>query len=160
MISNPQNPVDAPGPRPAQPPGGTFRLSWPNDGGRPVVVIDFGPECEGGYPAFTASDVEGAPVVRVSYCCHPGGLCDTGDFTHETRATYLGADVALPILPASTNRHDIFRVAAPGRFAAPLQQGLVRYARFTLDTPGTAVTISGFALENRGTHAAEPPVGA
>ena len=160
MTSNPQSSVDAPGLRPAQSPGGTFRLFLPAGGERPVAVIDIGPECEGGYPAFTASDIEGAPVVRVSYCCHPGGLCDTGDFTHETRATYLGADVALPILPASTNRHDLFRVAAPGRFTSPLQQGLVRYARFTLDTPGTAVSISGFALENRGTHAAEPPVGA
>lgn len=125
-----------------------------------MAVLDFGPECEGGYPAFTASAVEGEPVVRVSYACHPGGLCDTGDFTHETRATYLGPEVDLPILPASTNRHDLFRVVAPGRYAAPLQQGLVRYVRFTLDTPGTAVTISGFALENRGTHAEEPPVGA
>ena len=123
-------------------------------------MLDFGPECEGGYPAFTASGVEGEPVVRVSYCCHPGGLCDTGDFTHATRATYLGPAVDLPILPASTNRHDLFRVSAPGRYAAALQQGLVRYVRFTLDTPGTAATISRFALENRGTHAAEPPVGA
>lgn len=136
-----------------------FILSWPEGGERPVVVLDFGPECEGGYPAFTADGAIGEPVVRVSYCCHPGGLCDTGDFTHETRAKYLGHEVDLPILPASTNRHDLFRVAAPGRYAAALQQGLVRYVRFTLDTPGTAVTISGFALENRGTHAAEPPVG-
>jgi len=136
-----------------------FRLSWPVGGERPVAVLDFGPECEGGYPAFTASGVEGEPVVRVSYCCHPDGLCDTGDFTHETRATYLGPEVDLPILPASTNRHDLFRVAAPGRCEAALQQGLVRYVRFTLDTPGTAVTIGGFALENRGTHAAEPPAG-
>ena len=136
-----------------------FRLSWPVDGERPVAVLDFGPECEGGYPAFTADGAVGEPVVRVSYACHPDGLGDTGDFTHETRATYLGPDVDLPILPASTNRHDVFRIAAPGRFEAPLQQGLVRYVRFTLDTPGTAVTISRFALENRGTHSTEPPVG-
>ena len=137
-----------------------FRLAWPAGGERPVVVLDFGPDCEGGYPAFTASEAEGAPVVRMSCCCHPGGLCDTGDFTHETRATYLGPDVPLPVPPASTNRHDLFRVAAPGRFEAPLQQGLVRYVRFTLDTPGTAVAISRFKLENRGTHAEEPVVGA
>ena len=137
-----------------------FVLSWPVGGERPVVVLDFGPECEGGYPAFTADGIEGEPVVRVSYACHPGGLCDTGDFTHETRAAYLGPAVDLPILPASTNRHNLFDVSAPGRYEAPLQQGLVRYARFTLDTPGTAVAISGFALENRGTHAVEPPVGA
>lgn len=135
------------------------RLEWTEGGERPVVVLDFGPECEGGYPAFTASDVKGAPVVRLSYACHCGGLCDTGDFTHETRATYLGQDVDLPILPASTNRHDLFRVDAPGRFEAPLQQGLVRYVRIALDTPGSAVTVSRFALENRGTHATEPVAG-
>ena len=136
-----------------------IRLLWPAGGERPVAVLDFGPECEGGYPAFTASEVEGEPVVRVSYACHPGGLCDTGDFSHETRATYLGPEVDLPILPASTNRHDLFRVSAPGRYTAPLQQGLVRYVQLTLDTPGTGITLSDFALENRGTYAPEPPVG-
>jgi len=136
-----------------------FRLSWPAGGERPEVVLDFGPECEGGYPAFSADCATGEPVVRISYACHPGGLCDTGDFSHETRATYLGPEVDLPILPAGTDRHDLFRVTAPGRFTATLQQGLVRYARFTLDTPGTAVTISNFRLENRGTHSTEPPVG-
>ena len=140
-------------------PQSVIRLSWPQDGERPVAVFDFGPDCEGGYPVFTASDIQGAPVVRLSYACHPGGLCDTGDFTHATRATYLGPAVDLPILPASTNRHDLFRIERPGRYGAPLQQGLVRYVRLALDTPGTAVTISGFALENRGAHAAEPPVG-
>ena len=143
----------------ALPADSEFRLSWPVGGERPVVVLDFGPECEGGYPAFSAGGAIGEPVVRVSYACHPGGLCDTGDFTHETRAKYLGPEVDLPILPASTDRRDLFRVTAPGRYAASLQQGLVRYARFTLDTPGTAVTISNFGLENRGTHAAEPPAG-
>ena len=136
------------------------RLEWQEDGERPVAVLDFGPDCEGGYPAFTASGIKGAPVVRASYACHPGGLGDTGDFSHETRATYLGPEVDLPILPASTNRHDLFRITAPGRYEAPLQQGLVRYVRLTLDTPGTAVTITSFALENRGTHAIEPVVGA
>jgi hypothetical protein len=87
-------------------------------------------------------------------------LCDTGDFTHETRAQYLGPEVDLPIAPANTNRHDLFRIRRPGRYTAPLQQGLVRYVRFALDIPGTAVTISDFALENHGTHATEPPVGA
>lgn len=137
-----------------------IRLVWPSGSERPVVILDFGPECEGGYPTFCASNAEGIPVVRISYACHPGGLCDTGDFSHESRATYLGPEVDLPILPASTNRHDLFRIVAPGRFAAPLQQGLVRYVRLTLDTPGTAVTISRFTLENRGTHAVEPTVGA
>ena len=93
-----------------------MRLSWPEGGERPVFVLDLGPDCEGGYPAFTASDIEGAPTVRVSYACNPGGLCDTGDFTHETRATYLGPEVDLPIAPASTNRHDLFAVSTPGRY--------------------------------------------
>ncbi len=136
-----------------------IRLSWSVGGERPVVVLDFGPDCEGGYPAFTASDIEGAPTVRVSYACHPDGLCDPGDFTHATRATSLGPDVDLPIAPANTNRHDLFRIERPGRYTAPLQQGLVRYVRLALDIPGTAVTISDFTLENRGTHATEPPVG-
>ena len=138
----------------------SIRLSWPEGGERPKVVLDFGPDCEGGYPAFTASDIEGTPAVRISYACHPDGLCDIGDFTHETRATYLGPDVDLPILPANTNRHDLFRVERPGRYTARLQQGLVRYVRLALDIPGTAVTISDFALENHGTHATESPVGA
>ncbi len=140
-------------------PHSEIHLSWPQGGERPVAVVDFGPACEGGYPAFTASGIVGLPVVRLSYACHPGGLCDTGDFTHETRATYLGPEVDLPILPASTNRHDLFRVSAPGRYVASLQQGLVRYVRLTLDTPGTAVTLSGVELENRGTHATESVVG-
>ena len=136
-----------------------IRLSWPEGGERPKVVLDLGPDCEGGYPAFTVSDIEGKPTLRISYACHPDGLCDIGDFTHETRATYLGPDVDLPIPPASTNRHDLFRIERPGRYTAPFQQGLVRYVRLTLDIPGTSVTISDFALENRGTHATEPPVG-
>ncbi len=137
-----------------------IRLVWKDGGERPVAVLDFGPDCDGGYPAFTASDIAGSPVVRASYACHPDGLGETGDFTHETRATYLGPDVDLPILPASTNRHDLFAVSTPGRYEASLQQGLVRYVRLALDTPGTAVTLSGFALENRGTYATEPVVGA
>ncbi len=135
------------------------RLSWSSGSERPVRIVDFGPACEGGYPAFTASEIVGSPVVRLSYACHPGGLGDTGDFSHETRATYLGPGVDLPILPASTNRHDLFHVSAPGRYAAPLQQGLVRYVRLTLDSPDSAVTISRLSLENRGTHSTEPTAG-
>jgi len=135
------------------------RLEWPAGGARPVAVLDLGPDCEGGYPAFDAADVNGAPVVRASYACHPDGLSETGDFTRETRATYLGPGVDLPILPASVCRHDLFAVTNAGRFAAPLQQGLVRYVRLALDTPGTAVTVRRFRLENRGTHSTEPVVG-
>ena len=134
-------------------------LSWPEGGERPVVVIDLGPECEGGYPAFDAIDVKGAPVVRISYACHPGGLRDMGDFWYETRATYLGKSVDLPILPASVNRYDLFSVTNAGHYASPLVQGLVRYVRLTLDTKGTAVTVKGFKLENRGVHATEPKIG-
>ena len=139
--------------------GREWRLEWKAGGERPVAVIDFGPECEGGYPAFTAKAVEGAPVVRASYATHPDGLGDKGDFWYETRATYLGPSVDLPILPASVNRYDLFSVTNAGRYASPLAQGLVRYVRLTLDKPGAAVTIGDFALENRGVHATEPKVG-
>ena len=137
-----------------------IRLSWKEGGERPVAVIDFGPECEGGYPSFDVSGVQGSPVLRLSYCCHPCSLCDTGDFVHETRAQYMGPEIELPILPASTNRFDLFTVDHDGHYEAALQQGLVRYVRFTLDTPGTSATVSGFKLVNRGTHAPEPIVGA
>ena len=139
--------------------GGPIRLSWPVGGRRPVAVIDFGPDCEGGYPEFEALDVEGRPVVRMSYACHPDGLRDTGDFWYETRATYLGPSVDLPILPASVNRFDLFAVTNAGRYASPLVQGLVRYVRIALDTPGTAVTVKNVSLANRGVHAAERKVG-
>ncbi|MBR2838468.1 MAG: acetylxylan esterase [Kiritimatiellae bacterium] len=143
----------------SSPEGREWRLEWRKGGERPVVVIDFGPECEGGYPAFTAKAVEGAPVVRASYATHPDGLGDKGDFWYETRATYLGPSVDLPILPASVNRFDVFSVTNAGRYVSPLAQGLVRYVRLTLDTPGTAVTVGGFSLENDGVHATEPMVG-
>ena len=136
-----------------------IRLEWPHGGSRPVAVLDFGPDCAGGYPAFAAKYVKGAPVVRASYACHPDGLGEKGDFWRETRATYLGPSVDLPILPASVNRYDLFAVTNAGRYSASLQQGLVRYVRLTLDTPGTAVTVSGFGLDNRGTHADEPIAG-
>ena len=136
-----------------------IRLEWPEGGERPVAVMDFGPDCEGGYPAFTAVDVKGAPLVRASYATHPDGLGDKGDFWYETRATYLGPSVDLPILPASVNRYDLFAVTNAGSYVSPLAQGLVRYVRLTLDKPGTAVTVKGFALENRGTHATEPVIG-
>ena len=137
----------------------TIRLEWRAGGERPSAVIDFGPECEGGYPAFTAADVEGSPVVRASYAAHPNGLGEKGDFWYETRATYLGPSVDLPILPASVNRYDIFSVTNAGRYVSPLVQGLVRYVRLTLDKPGAAVAVNAFTLENRGVHATEPIVG-
>ena len=139
--------------------GNSVRLAWPEGGKRPVAVIDFGPDCEGGYPEFEAADVEGRPVVRISYVCHPSGLCDTGDFWYETRATYLGESIDLPILPASVNRFDIFTVTNAGRYASPLAQGLVRYVRIALDKPGTAVTVKRFSLANRGVHATERKAG-
>jgi len=137
-----------------------WRLEWKAGGERPIAVMDFGPDCEGGYPAFAAKDAKGTPVVRVSYATHPDGLGDKGDFWYETRAMYLGPSVDLPILPANLNRFDLFTVTNAGRYASPLAQGLVRYVRLTLDKPDTAVTISGFELENRGVHATEPRVGA
>jgi len=135
------------------------RLAWKDGGERPTVLLDFGPDCEGGYPAFTASGVKGSPVVRVSYACVPNAAGDKGDFWYETRATYLGPSVDLPILPASVNRYDLFSVTNSGRYVSPLAQGLVRYVRLALDTPGTEVTVTDFALENRGVHGTEPRVG-
>lgn len=136
-----------------------IRLSWPAGGDRPVVVVDLGPECDGGYPEFVAADVEGSPVVRISYACHPNGLRDKGDFWYETRATYLGPSVDLPILPASVNRYDLFSVTNAGKYSSPLAQGLVRYIRLTLDTPGTALSVKNLSLANRGVYATEPKVG-
>ena len=137
----------------------SVRLEWHAGGERPSVVLDFGPDCVGGYPAFVAVETKGDPVVRASYATHPDGIGDKGDFWYETRATYLGPAVDLPILPASVNRYDIFAVTNTGRYDSPLAQGLVRYVRLTLDKPGAAVTINGFTLENRGVYATEPMVG-
>lgn len=124
-----------------------------------IDCIDFGPDGVGGYPTFEVAAFTGEPVVRLVYATHPDGLGEKGDFWHETRATYLGEDVILPILPASDNRFDTFQITRTGTYSAPLQQGLVRYAKVFLETPGASVKIANLRFENRGTHSEEQPVG-
>jgi len=127
--------------------------------GKPAVV-DFGPQGEGGYPAAVVASVRGRDVkLRLSYATHPQGLGERGDFWHETRATYLGPDVWLPIRPASTDRFDVFAVSGPGLVRAAKCQGLVRYVRIAVDTPGATVDVSRVVLENRQVHSTEPVVG-
>lgn len=70
-------------------------------------VIDFGPDGVGGYPSVSFAAAENARV-RLSYATHPAGLGEKGDFWHETRANYMGNEVWLPILPANTDRFDVF----------------------------------------------------
>ena len=121
-----------------------------------VRVVDFGAEGVGGYPVLTARQVNGPARIRLSYATHPKGLGPKGDFWHETRATYLGEDVDLPIRPASTDRFDVFDVPTNGTYRAPLQQGLVRYVRIEVESGAADVDV---AFDNRGTHSTEQVVG-
>lgn len=125
-------------------------------------TVDFGPDATAGYAAFSVRSVAGAPtgaVVRVAYANHPDRMTERGDFWHETRADYLGKDVLLPIAPSSTDRFELYPVKSPGEVRSKVQQGLVRYARISVDTPGAQVEIDGFRLENRATYSEEPVVG-
>ena len=61
-----------------------------------------------------------------------GTICHE-DLLYATRATYLGEDFILPILPASADRYDLFEVTTAGIYRAALQQGVVRYARVTVE---------------------------
>ena len=121
-----------------------------------VRVVDFGAEGVGGYPVLIARHVKGPARIRLSYATHPNGLGPKGDFWHETRATYLGEGVDLPIRPASTDRFDIFDVPTNGTYRAPLQQGLVRYVRIAVEDGSADVDVE---FDNRGTHSTEPVVG-
>lgn len=135
-----------------------FVLDWTGGGGRPERLLDFGPDGAGGYPVVEVSGAKGPATLRLAYgCVRDFGL--EGDFQRATSARYLGPDVDLPILPANIDRFDLFRIDGPGECAAPLQQGLVRYVRVTLDEPGTSVSVSRVRLENRGTHSTEPVAG-
>ena len=128
--------------------------------GKPVVV-DFGPQGEGGFPAVSVRRFsEPGARLRLSYSTHPDGLGERGDFWHETRATYMGPDVWLPIAPASTDRFDVFAVTNAGVLRAAKCQGLVRYVRVAVDTPGAEVDVENVMLENRGVHSEEPVLGA
>lgn len=120
-------------------------------------VVDFGPAGEGGYPEIVVTGTEGPARVRVSYATHPDGLGDRGDFWHETRANYMGPELWLPILPANTDRFDVFEVPSNGTYRASLLQGLVRYARVRVES-GKAV-VTDVRLVNDGVYSTEPEVG-
>ena len=122
-----------------------------------VTVFDFGPNGAGGYPEIEVTGVTAPAKVRVVYATHPDGLTDKGDFWHETRATYMGPDLWLPILPASTDRYDVFSVTSNGVYRSPLVQGLVRYAKWSLDA-GKA-DVRQIRLVNRAVHSVETVLG-
>ena len=118
-------------------------------GGAPDVLrIDLGAASAGGYAVIDVAAAKGAPVLRVAYANHPDGLGEKGCFTRETSARYLGPSVDIPVLPGNLNRHELYHIRRTGLFVAPLIQGQARYVRLQLDTPGTEVTISSFALVN------------
>ena len=122
-----------------------------------AAVVDFGPDGVGGYPEIDVAGVNGPAKVRVVYATHPDGLGEKGDFWHETRATYLGADVWLPILPGNTDRFDVFDVPSNGTYRAGLAQGLVRYAKWSVESGAAEVRAIRFV--NDGIHSEEPVVG-
>ena len=125
------------------------------------VTFDFGPDGEGGYPAFEVKALDGtsAADLHVVYATHPDGLGPKGDFWRETSARYLGPNVDLPILPANIDRYDDFKVTKKGAYRAPLCQGLVRYAKISTATKGAAIRVENFRLVNDGVHMAEEPTG-
>ena len=148
----------------------SMRLAWPVDGIQPVETIDLGAQTEGGYAVFNvtgfspagktgAGKPTGLPVLRISYATHPDGLGPEGDFTRKDCAHYLGMDFDNPVLPANVNRFETYTIARTGTFVAPLLQGLERYVRIQLDTPGTSVDIDSFEIRNVGVHADTSPVG-
>jgi alpha-L-rhamnosidase len=128
--------------------GRSCRLSFEKGGTKPVVVLDFGKQSVGGYAVFTVTAKTGLPVVRLSYACHPDGTGETGDFTRETSARYMGPAVDLPVLPANINRHEIYSIQRTGEFIAPLIQGQARYVRVQLDSPETSVEIDSVVMVN------------
>ena len=125
------------------------------------VTFDFGPDGEGGYPAFEVKALDGASAadLHVVYATHPDGLGPKGDFWRETSARYLGPNVDLPILPANIDRYDDFKVTKKGSYRAPLCQGLVRYAKLSTGTKGAKISVENFRLVNDGVHMAEEPTG-
>ena len=52
------------------------------------VTVDFGPDGEGGYPAFEVKTLDGGAeaALHVVYATHPDGLGPQGDFWRETSA--------------------------------------------------------------------------
>jgi hypothetical protein len=136
--------------------GRSTRLTFPEGGAKPVVVLDFGAQSVGGYAVFKVTAKTGEPVLRLSYACHPDGTVETGDFTRETSARYMGPAVDLPVLPANINRHETYAIPRTGSFIAPLIQGQARYVRVQLDRPGTSVEIDSVVMVNREVHDRSP----
>ena len=120
-------------------------------------VVDFGSGGVGGYPEIEVSGVSGPARVRIVYATHPDGLGERGDFWHETRANYMGSGLWLPILPASTDRFDVFEINSNGTYRASLAQGLVRYAKWRVESGSAAVDSIRFV--NDGIHSEERVVG-
>ncbi len=128
--------------------GKSCRLIFEKGGTKPVVVLDFGKSSVGGYAVFNVTAKTGLPVVRLAYACHPDGLSETGCFTRETSARYLGPTFDLPVLPANTNRHECYTIPRTGYFIAPLIQGQTRYVRVQLDVEATSVDIASVVMVN------------
>lgn len=130
-------------------------LAWDGCGERPVLALDFGAKSVGGYAVFRVTGFKGTPTLRLAYANHPDGLGETGCFTRETSARYLGPTFDIPVLPGNINRHEIYAIGRTGLFVAPLIQGQLRYVRIQLDTPGE-VQIDSLGIENADVHSAEP----
>ncbi len=139
--------------------GKTCSLAWNGAGEKPRLALDFGARSVGGYAVFSVTACSGNPQLRLAYANHPDGLRETGCFTRETRATYLGPDVDIPVLPGNLNRHELYRIGRTGTFVAPLIQGQERYVLVQLDTPG-AVSLDALGIENAEVFSTEPRRGA
>lgn len=135
--------------------GTVCRLQYRAGEAPPILALDLGAASAGGYAVFRVTEAKGAPRLRISYACHPDGLGESGCFSRETRAQYLGPKVDIPVLPANVNRHELYTISRTGSFVAPLLQGQARYVRIQLDTPGE-VAIDSFELVNAGVYAHEP----
>jgi hypothetical protein len=136
--------------------GRSCRLAYEKGGTKPVVILDFGKQSVGGYAVFTVTAKTGQPVVRLSYACHPDGTGETGCFSRETSARYLGPTLDLPVLPGNVNRHETYTIPRTGHFIAPLIQGQARYVRLQLDSPDTSIDIDSVTMVNSEVHDRSP----
>ncbi|MBQ6914487.1 MAG: glycosyl hydrolase 115 family protein [Kiritimatiellae bacterium] len=137
----------------------SFDLSVAGDA---VERVDFGAEAAGGYAEFEVHGMDAEAsnaVLRIAYSCHPDGLSEMGDFWRETSARYLGPNVDLPILPASLDRYELYTLDHVGRYRAKLLQGLVRYARFSLDSKRGRIDVRNFRLVNDKVHSQDERAG-
>ena len=150
--------------------GRSVTLAWKAGGEQPVVAYDYGGRSVGGYAVFKVTGFKaqgrnavgkavGFPVLRLSYCTHPDGLRETGDFTRRGCIDYLGPTFDNPVLPANVNRFELYTITREGVYVAPLLQGQERYVRVQLETPGTEVSVDAFELRNAGVFSREEPVG-